>query len=167
MRGPGRGALLNALLAFPGLMIALVIITLMGRGYGAIVLATGLAQVAPVARVVSVAVASVESRDFVEAARGLGGTRWFIVWNHIFPTILPAVAAYASVTFGYCLLNSAALSFLGFSRTPELPDWGVMLKDGRAFVRLAPWISLAPGVLMTVTIAAVNDVTDSLTNMRR
>jgi ABC-type dipeptide/oligopeptide/nickel transport system permease subunit len=78
----------------------------------------------------------------------------------ILPNISPVLLTYAGVTFSYCLLNSAALSFLGLGGQPGIPDWGVMLADGRMAVRAAPWISIAPGLAISILVWLVNSLTD-------
>ncbi|HEX2905309.1 MAG TPA: ABC transporter permease [Phototrophicaceae bacterium] len=152
------GILINALLAFPTLLLALVILTLLGPGPLALALATGFSQIGSYARMLRSAVIGVRSAQYVEAAVAAGATRWNIVREHILPNIRPTMLTYASITFGYNLLNSAALSFLGLGGEPGVPDWGVMLAEGRAVLRTAPWLSLVPGVAITMTVMAVNQL---------
>jgi peptide/nickel transport system permease protein len=152
--------LLNALLAIPGLILAFVVLTLLGRGEISLALATGIAQVAPYARVVRGAVIGTESATYVEAAEALGATRGRILLRHILPNISTTLLAYGAAVFSYCILNSAALSFLGFGAEPGTPDWGVMLAEGRAGFRTAPWVSFVPGVLITLVVAAVNRISN-------
>lgn len=146
----------NAVLAFPGLLLALIIMTLLGQGVLPLALATGLAQVAPVARITRSVVLSVLGLGYVEAARGLGSEQRRIIIAHVFPNILPTVLAYMGVVFAYAILNSAALSFLGLGGEPGVPDWGVLLYEGRQAFRLAPWIAAAPGISITLTVILVN-----------
>jgi peptide/nickel transport system permease protein len=148
--------LVNAVLAFPGLLLALIIMTLLGQGVLPLALATGLAQVAPVARITHSAVLGVLGMGYVEAARGLGAWQGRVTAAHVFPNILPAVLAYMGVVFAYAILNSAALSFLGLGGEPGVPDWGVLLYEGRQAFRLAPWIAAAPGIAITLTVILVN-----------
>ncbi len=154
--------LINALLAFPGLLLALLLLTLLGQGALPLVLATGVTQIAPCARVTRAAVIGVRASGYVEAARSLGATQLRVVINHILPNILGVVLAYTGVIFAYAILNSAALSFLGLGGEPGVPDWGVMLNEGRQAFRSAPWIAAAPGLGITITIIAVNRAADAV-----
>lgn len=151
-------AFVDTLLAFPGLLLALVILTLLGVGAFPLALATGLAQVGAFARVARSAVVGVRSSSYVEAARALGATQQRILLHHILPNVQPTLIAYTTVVFSYNLLNSAALSFLGLGGEPGVPDWGVMLAEGREAFRDAPWIGLVPGLAITVTVIALNQL---------
>jgi peptide/nickel transport system permease protein len=154
--------LINAMLAIPGLLIAFVVVTLLGQGEFALALATGLAQISPFARVVRGAVMNLQSAVYVEAATALGATRWRILLRHILPNTAATLLAYGGAVFSYCILNSAALSFLGLGAAPGAPDWGVMLADGRAGFRTVWWVSLVPGLMITLTVWAVNRLSDEL-----
>jgi peptide/nickel transport system permease protein len=153
---------INALLAMPGLILALVVLAAVGRGTLPLSLAIGLSQMAPTALIVRTAVLTVRTQPYVEAAYALGATHARVVTRHILPNIAPTLAAYASVVFGYALLNGAALTFLGLGYIPGTPDWGVMLAEGRAVLRSAPWIGLAPGVTIAALVWAVNSLADNL-----
>jgi peptide/nickel transport system permease protein len=159
--------LLNALLALPGLVLALVVLTLLGTGALSVALAVGVGQAAPFARVARGAVLEAGSTGYVEAARAAGATSARILLRHVLPNARPLLLAYTGVTFGYCLLNSAALSFLGLSGDLGVPEWGAMLYEGRGVLRDAPWVSLVPGTLITLTVLAANRLADSLTGRFR
>lgn len=156
------GVWLNALLAVPGLVIAMVVITLLGRGVLPVAVAIGFAQIAPCAVVTRAAALSVRSALYVEAARSIGATRGYILWNGVLPNIAPTLLAYAGVMFSYAVLNGAALNFLGLGVERSVPEWGVMLAEGREVFRSAPWIAFAPGVAITVTVWAVNRLVDTI-----
>jgi peptide/nickel transport system permease protein len=158
--------LLNALLAIPGLVVALVVVTLIGRGSLPMILALGVTQIAPVAFVTRTAILTIRSESYVDAARGLGATSLHILRQHILPNIRPTLVSYTGVVFSYTLLNGAALSFLGVGNEPSTPDWGVMLAEGRAAFRTAPWIGIAPGVAISLLVWAVNDMADRVTTRR-
>ena len=142
----------NAMLAFPSLMVGLVVLTLIGSGALPLAIATGIMQIAPFIRLVRGAVLDVRSRLYVEAAVSLGAARTWLMVRHILPNIRHTVISYAVVVYSFSVLNNAALSFLGLGGDPSTPDWGTMLYDGRAGFRVAPWIGLAPGMGITVTI---------------
>ncbi len=156
------GALTSALLAVPSLVVALVVLTLLGRGILSLSIAVGLSQIAPCAAVTRAAVQGVRSLTYIEAGYGLGATRRRILLRHILPNIQPTLMAYAGVVFGYSVLNGAALSFLGLGGELGTPDWGIMLAEGRAAFRIAPWIGIAPGLAITATIWSVNTLADHI-----
>ncbi len=153
---------LNALLAFPPLVLALVTLTLLGQSDAALVLAVGLAQTASVAQVMRAGVQTILIQDYVLAARAQGATAWRIIYAHILPGIQSTVLVYGVIVFGYCLFNSAALSLLGLGSAPGIPDWGVMLAEGRNSFRAAPWVAFAPGMLITIVILCLNTLVDNL-----
>lgn len=152
--------LLNVMMAFPSLVLALVILTLVGPGMFALALAVGLAGLSFVARVIRAAVMQVRVSGYIEAARAMGASEWHTARHHILSGIRPILLAYTGVTFSYCLFNSAALTLLGLSGEPGVPDWGVMLADGRQSFRAAPWVALAPGLAITITIVCINTLID-------
>jgi len=159
--------LLNVLLAIPPLMLSLVLITVLGRGWWQIALATGVAQIAPYARVVRGVSLQTYRMAYVDGARAVGGSKPWIVTRHILPNCLPTLLAYAGVMFSYAIINSAALSFLGLGGAPGTPEWGAILAEGRLVVQDAPWVSIAPGVLIVLTVIAVNTWVDQFVSIER
>ena len=153
---------LNAILAFPSLVVALAALTLMGAGWLPLATATGFSLLASFARVARSAVIGIRNMPYVEAAQSMGASRWHIMQQHILPNIETTLLAYAGVIFGYTILNSAMLSALGLGGEPGVPDWGTMLADGRTAFRAAPWIGLIPGLAITATVWAVNRIADRL-----
>jgi peptide/nickel transport system permease protein len=153
---------INVLLSIPGLMIALLILTLLGRGILPLAVAIGISQIAPCASVVRSAVMAIRSSTYIAAGYGLGANRWYILIRYILPNIQSTLWAYAGVIFSYSILNSAALSFLGLGSELGVPEWGRMLAEGRAALHLAPWIGLAPGLAITLTVWAVNRIADEV-----
>lgn len=146
----------DVLLAVPGLLLALVLLTLFGRGAVALALALGLAQVALVARVVRAAVQIVRVQPYVASSYAQGAGHGHVMRWHILRGAQPTLLAYAAVTFSYMLLNAAALGLLGLGLSPGTPEWGLMLAEGRESFRVAPWVVLAPGSALTLTIIWVN-----------
>jgi peptide/nickel transport system permease protein len=150
--------LLNGLLAIPSLLMALVVLTVLGSGQGQLALAVGIAHVAQAASVVRSAVRAVRGMEYVEGARAVGATQLRIIRLYILPGVRPTVLAYTGVIFAYSLMNSAALSFLGLRGDPGVPDWGVILAEGRLVFRTAPWATIVPGLAITLTVMAVNGI---------
>jgi len=153
-------AVMNALLAFPGLLLALVVVTLLGTGPWSVAAATGVALVAGFARVTRAVVLRARSAAYVDASRALGAGPVRLALRHVLPNALPTLLAYAGVTFAYSVLNGAALSFLGLSGALGIPDWGAMLYDARVTFRAAPWVSLGPGVGITLIVYTINRLAD-------
>jgi peptide/nickel transport system permease protein len=154
--------LMDALLAFPSLLMALALIALFGSGRLQIVGAVGIAGIPAYARVTRAAVLEARALPFIEAARAIGARPEGILRRHILPAIAPPLLAFAGVTLSWAILNSAALTFLGYGGDISAPDWGVMLADGRQTFRTAPWAVIAPGVALSLTVFAINLLAGSL-----
>ncbi len=153
--------LVDILLAFPGLLMALWLIALLDTGQWQAALAVGLALAPLCSRMVRAAILTERVRPYVEAARVAGAGWWRIAWWHILPNIGGQLLAFASVIYAWSLLNMAALDFLGVTGSPSWPTWGRMLAEGRAYLREAPWIALVPGSLLTLSVLAVTGVGDA------
>jgi peptide/nickel transport system permease protein len=154
--------LLNTTLAFPALLFALVILTLLGRGLLPVAIATGVSQIAFYARLARGLIQQNQHQGYVLAAEAQGANRWHILTWHILPNTRPQLLAYASVTWVYCLINSSALSLLGLGTDPSQADWGIMLATGRETFRHAPWAVLAPALAIILTVILVNRLADKL-----
>ena len=155
-------SVMDALLAFPNLLLALALVTVFGSGVIQIAFAVGIAGIPAYARVVRATVLEARSYPYVEAARGLGARPIGILWRHIVPAIMPPLLSFAGVTLSWAILNSAALMFLGYGGDISAPDWGVMLADGREAFRTAPWVAVAPGVVLSLTVFAINLLANSV-----
>jgi ABC-type dipeptide/oligopeptide/nickel transport system permease subunit len=154
--------LVDALLAFPSLLLAMAIVALMEPGLVAVSAAVGLAAAPAYARVTRGVALEVRTQPYVEAARAVGGTGWHILRRHVLPNAAGPLLAFAATQFGWVLLNGAALNFLGLGAPLGVPEWGAMLAEGRGYLRDAPWISAFPGLALTLTVLAVNLVSDGL-----
>jgi len=160
-------SLIEALFAIPGLLLGLVAITLLGSGPLSIAIAAGISQIAPVARLIQIAGRSALVEPYVEAARAIGANEMRVLLRHALPNIAAQLAAASILAFSYSLLNSAALSFLGLGGALGDPDWGAMLYDGRQAFRIAPWVGLAPGIAITLTVWVADRVGTGLTMRSR
>jgi peptide/nickel transport system permease protein len=127
-----------------------------------VVIALGLSQAAPFAYTTRSAILAVRPAAYIEAATNLGAKPAHVLLQHVLPNTQATLAAYTVVIFSYSLLNGAALGFLGLTGDLGAPEWGIMLAEGRAAFRSAPWISAAPGILISATVWAVNDLADQL-----
>ena len=151
-------SLIDALLAAPGLLVALVILSIMGGGQTSVIIAVGIAGIAPFARTTRDAITAVRGEPFVESAVSLGASEARILLIHILPNARGVLMAFLGVTFSWALLNGAALTFLGFIGDPNTPDWGVMLAAGRQTFAVAPYEAMTAGVLLALTVGAVNQL---------
>jgi peptide/nickel transport system permease protein len=159
--------LLDALLAFPSLLLALSLLAVFGSGIHQIAIAVGIAGIPPYARVTRAAVLEARTRPFVEASRAVGARPAGILWRHVVPTVLPPMLAFAGVSLSWALLNGAALVFLGYGGDISAPDWGAMLADGRQAFRTAPWVAAAPGIMLSLTVFAITTLSRALGRVRR
>jgi len=154
--------LVDALLAFPSLLLAMAVVALLGRGLLSIALAVGLAAAPAYVRVARTTARDVRSRAYVEAGQALGSNTLRILVHHVIPNSAAPLLAFAATQLGWVLLNGAALSFLGLGASPTTPEWGAMLAEGRAYVRAAPWVSAFPGLALTLTVLAANLLSDGI-----
>jgi peptide/nickel transport system permease protein len=164
-RGATDGALMtvnDALLAFPGLLLALGLLTAIGPGKYGVVFALALAYMPSVLRLVRGAVLSLREREFVEASRAMGNSEVFTVFRHVLPNCLAPLIVLATSMFGWVLLSESALSFLGLGVPPPAPTWGNMLASSRNFISQAPWLGIFPGLCISVSLLGINLLGDAL-----
>jgi len=154
--------IVDVFLAFPGLILALAIIAALGPGLFNAVIALAAAGWAGYTRIVRGSVLSVREKEFVESARGLGASDFYIVAHYILPNVIAPVIPMAMFGVSYTILAVAGLSFLGLGAQPPAPEWGAMLNDGRMFMRSAPYIMIFPGLAIMITVLAFNLVGDGL-----
>jgi peptide/nickel transport system permease protein len=152
----------DALLAFPGVLLAIAIVAVTGPGIVNVAIAIGIAQMPADARLTRSIVLSQRERDYVLAARSLGATRNRIMGVHVLPNTIPPLLVQLSLAMGVAVLAEAALSFLGLGTQPPTPSWGGMLSDSRPFLRVAPWYGVWPGVALALLLVALNCLADAL-----
>jgi len=152
----------DVLLAFPGLLLAIGISAALGTGETSIVLALWFVYVPRYARLARAASLQVKQLDFVDAARALGSKPIRVAWRHVGPNVISPLVIQASVCFSEMILAEAALSFLGLGAPPPTPSWGNILSEGREFMRLAPWISVFPGLFIFLSVLGVNLLGDGM-----
>jgi ABC-type dipeptide/oligopeptide/nickel transport system permease subunit len=152
--------------AFPGLVLALVVISILGTGTVKSMIAIAVVIIPGSARVVRGVVLSVKERPFVEAARSIGATNQGILRRHISVNVLAPVIVLASITLGNAILIEAALSFLGLGTQLPQPSWGAMLAGtGRRYMEVAPWLALFPGLAISITVLAFNLLGDAMRDL--
>jgi peptide/nickel transport system permease protein len=154
--------LMDILLAFPGLLLAIAMVAVLGPSLTNVIIALSLIGWVGYARLVRGQVLRARELEFVQAARALGAPIPRILARHIIPTALPAVTVQATLGMGGAILAEAALSFLGLGVQPPTPSWGTMLSYGRAHLLEAPHLTIFPGLAIAVLVLGFNFLGDGL-----
>jgi len=154
--------LVDILMSFPSLLLGLVVLAVLGAGLDRMILAIGIVLAPPFARVVHGATLSLKSREFVEAARCLGAPRLRIMLHHILPNVLGQALVLAGVLTASAIRIEASLSFIGLGVSPPTPTWGNMIRDGVPVLLNAPWLAVAPGLAILLSVLAFSLVGDGL-----
>jgi ABC-type dipeptide/oligopeptide/nickel transport system permease subunit len=152
----------DAMLAFPGILLALTIIAALGTGITNVMIAVGVATIPEYARLTRGSVLSAKENLYVEAARVLGCPGSRIMFRHVLPNVVAPVIVLSTLRFGIAILTASGLSFLGLGAQPPTPEWGLMVSMGREYLGKAWWMSTFPGLAITVTVVAINLVGDGL-----
>ncbi|WP_234831270.1 ABC transporter permease [Rhodopseudomonas palustris] len=153
---------MDGIMAVPGIMIAIAMISVVGASITTVVLAIAIHDVPRVVRLVRGAMLSLREEAYVEAAALLGSPPWSIVFRHMLPGILAPLAVVGTYIAANAMLLEATLSFLGCGLPPDVPTWGNIMADGRSLFRIAPWIILWPGVVLAIAVLAINLLGDGL-----
>ncbi|HEY7602593.1 MAG TPA: ABC transporter permease [Methylomirabilota bacterium] len=154
--------LMDALMAFPAILLALTVMAIAGPSTVNVVGALGVAYAPRVARLARASVLAVRSREFVDAARALGNSPFRLLARHVTPNAAAPVIVQGTFTFGYAILGEAALSFVGLGAVPPTPSLGNILADARVFLRDAPWMILCPAATLSVLILGLNLLGDGI-----
>jgi peptide/nickel transport system permease protein len=169
LAGYGRGMidtvimqLMDGLLAFPTLVLALAITAMLGPSLNNAMIAIGVTGVPTFARLVRGQVLALRDLDYVQAARALGASHPQIVIRHILPNTLAPIIVQTSITIPAAILAEAGLSFLGLGIQPPTPSWGAMLNTARGYIQMSPWLALAPGGAIFISVLAFNFLGDAL-----
>jgi peptide/nickel transport system permease protein len=152
----------DALLAFPGILLALVVIAALGPSLVNVMIAVGISSIPEYARLARGSVLTVKERPFVEAARAFGAFNGRIMFKHILPSIRAPLIVLSTLQVGTAILVGSGLSFLGMGAQPPTPEWGLMTAAGRDFLDRAWWISTFPGLAILSTVMAINLMGDGL-----
>src|SRR3984885_8776509 len=153
---------LDIMMAFPPIMLVLLILAITLPSLLKTAFAIGVLSAPPIGRVTRSVTLDLMSGEFMEAARARGERLHYVLWRELLPNVWPLLMVEASLRVVFAILLGAVLSFLGFGVQPPAADWGLMISDGRAFVDKAPWISLAPGIAMSITVIGISLLGDGL-----
>jgi len=154
--------LMDALLAFPGLILAIAIVAALGPGLRNAMIAIGIVAVPVYARLVRAVVLQLKEMEFVVATRSLGANPARLIVAHFIPNLLNPIIVQVSLSAGFAMLAEATLSFLGLGAQLPTPDWGQMISSGASFLTNDPWLAIVPGAAISITVYSFNLLGDSL-----
>ncbi|MDR7376321.1 glutathione transport system permease protein [Rhodoferax ferrireducens] len=152
----------DVLFAFPGILLAIGIVAILGSGMVNVIFAVAVFSVPAFARLVRGNTLSIKHLTYIEAVRSIGASDWTIITRHIFPGTISSVVVYFTMRIGTSIITAASLSFLGLGAQPPTPEWGAMLNEARADMMSAPHIALFPSLAIFFTVLAFNLLGDGL-----
>ena len=155
-------SIMDIMLSFPDILLAIAFMTVMGRGVEKAVIAIGIVSIPQYARIVRGSVLSVKENVYVMAARALGNSDRRLIFSHILPNVMAPIIVRATIGVSVAILDAAALGFLGLGVQPPTAEWGTMLGSGRQTIFNAPHIVTFPGIAITLTVMAFNLLGDGL-----
>lgn len=156
------GRVIDTLFAFPGIFLAVAIVGAFGPGLTNAMIALGIWSLPTYARIVRGTVVALKEQEFVTAAKCLGASEGRILIRHILANSIAPILVLSSLGMASAILAAAGLSFLGLGAQPPTPEWGAMLNDGRGYLRVAPHLSVFPGIAIMIVVLAFNFVGDGL-----
>jgi ABC-type dipeptide/oligopeptide/nickel transport system permease subunit len=154
--------LVNMMLAFPGILLALSIVAVLGPGLENVMVAVGISSIPQFLRVVRSSVLSAKENVYVEAAKIAGCSTRRIIFRHILPNVIAPVIVLSTLWVGTAILIGASVSFLGLGVQPPTPEWGVLVSEGRNYLNSMWWLSTFPGLAIVLTVLAMNLLGDGL-----
>ncbi len=154
--------LMDIMLAFPGILLALVVVTILGPNLRNVMIAVGIGGIPRYTRLVRSSVLTSKELLYVDGARVIGVPERKILFRHVLPNVIGPTVVLSTISIGTAILSAAGLSFLGLGAVPPTAEWGSMLADGRQFLRLSPWVTAVPGVAIMITVLSVNLLGDGL-----
>jgi ABC-type dipeptide/oligopeptide/nickel transport system permease subunit len=154
--------MMDAVLSFPPLVLALALGAVLGAGLTGVVIALAVVYTPTFARLMRGQVLTITAREYVDAARALGAPGWRIAWTHVLPNATAPIVVQASLSVAFAILAEASLSFLGLGIQPPAASWGSMINAGRGYLQQAPWIVFGPGAALFITVVGLNFVGDAV-----
>jgi ABC-type dipeptide/oligopeptide/nickel transport system permease subunit len=154
--------LADVTLAYPGLLLLIAVVAAVGPSKLSLFIALGVVGWAGVARLVRAQVLSIKEREYVLAIRSLGASNATVIARHVLPNVLTPIIVIFSMGLGASIMAESSLSFLGLGAQPPTASWGSMISGGIDYLRVAPWLSLAPGIVVTVAVLGFNLLGDAL-----
>ena len=154
--------LVDVLMAFPPLLLAMVLVTILGSGVFNVIVAIGTYYMTRMTRIIYSLTLKTKEETYIEALRSEGAGTMRIIFLHIVPNLISPIIVQATFTFSSALLQMAALDFLGLGIPNQYPTWGNMLSEGSRFMTRAPWLVIVPGIVIVLTVLAINVLGDLL-----
>ncbi|MDR1979300.1 MAG: ABC transporter permease [Synergistaceae bacterium] len=153
---------IDILLAFPGMLLSLAIVAILGPSLNNLIIATGINSIPGFARITRGSVISVRENDYVTAARTIGETHFSIILRYVLPNAISPIIVQTTMRMATVLLTAAGLGFLGLGVQPPSPEWGTMLSAARVYLRSAPFVAIFPGVAIMIVVLGFNFLGDGL-----
>ena len=158
--------IVDAWLAFPGLLLLMTVMSILGTGTLQVIVILGLVFGIGSSRVVRGAVIAVKENAYFQAAQAVGSQTWHTVLRHVLPNVMPPIIIIFSITIGSVIITEASLSFLGFGLPLSVPSWGGLLsREGRRYMQVAPWLAMWPGIFLTVVVYGFNMFGDAVRDL--
>ena len=157
--------IVDVMLAFPAIVFALALSTFLGKGQTNLLIAICCVQWTRYARVARGETIMFRDSEYIQAARAIGNSKTQIIKNYVFPAVISKIVILISLDIGTIILYCASLSFLGLGAQPPSPDWGVMISEGKEYMRYAPWVAIAPGIAIAFSALAFNMLGDGLRDL--
>ena len=155
--------IVDIMFSFPGLLLAIVIVAVIGQGLDKAMIAIGIVYSPQMARVMRSSVLYVRETEYIEAQRAIGSSNWRIVFRHVIPNSMAPIIVYGTLMMASAILDAAALGFLGLGAQPPNPEWGAMLSDSRLYiVSGAWWAATFPGIAIVFAVLGLNLLGDGL-----
>jgi peptide/nickel transport system permease protein len=158
--------LMDAMMAFPGILFALMFVSIFGVGIRNTIIAIGIMSIPSFARITRSGFIQHKEFEYVKNARVKGVSNLRIMFSHIFPNVLSPIIVAASMGFSSAVLSEAALSYLGLGIQPPDPSWGRMLNESQSFIALSPWYTIAPGIFITLIVLGFNFLGDGIADLQ-
>ena len=156
------GRILDVWLSFPGIIMAILIILILGPGLFNVMFAVGISRIPRFARLARGSTIALRESDFVSAALAAGASKVSIMVRHILPNILAPLLVFSTMSVGGAILMAASMGFLGLGGQPPTPEWGIMLSGSRNFMFDAPWTTTFPGIAIMISVIGINLIGDGL-----
>ncbi len=153
---------IDTMLAFPGILLAIVLVATFGTGLTNLMIAVGIAAVPIYARIIRGSVLAIKNREFIEAAGALGRPKFSTLFRHVLPNAMAPLIVQSSLQMAIAILFAAGLGFLGLGARPPQPEWGLMLARGREYLAVAPHVATFPGLAIILVVLGFNLLGDSL-----
>lgn len=153
---------MDLILAFPGIIFAIWLVSMLGPGVNQVIFAIAFWDLPSFSRIVRGSVLSIKEIDYMQASRALGANPLRIMFNHVLPNVVAPIIVMASLSISGSILSGSTLSFLGLGAQPPIAEWGLMLSDGRPYLRQAWWLMVFPGLMITLFVLATNIFGDGL-----